>query len=99
MSSYRFWLCNDCGWSTFGTVQSAASHYDDPKAFTHWIYEFTERHKGMGNYNQPTGRSIHTSDHGGYYVDDLQPESIALSFMLKAVNSALRRYEEFDGRA
>lgn len=69
----KVWLCASCDFSVVGTDADAHKHHHDrtPDAqmgtpWGHWIYEFD----GEDASGEPTGRQIHTSDSGGYYLDD-----------------------------
>lgn len=61
-----------CPFEVQGSDRDAAEHFEQEGCWTHWIYEF----EGF----VPTGRSIHTSDAGGYYLDDGDPNDIADMF-------------------
>lgn len=59
------WVCADCD-ETYKTINAALAHSEK---HDHWLYEHAEGFRG----NAPT-RSMHASDHGGCYVDDVDGE-------------------------
>lgn len=62
------WACEDCDFAVLGDEHAAAAHHDEEGCFSHWLYEFRENTNGM--MHVPTGRNIHSSDWGGFYLDD-----------------------------
>lgn len=63
----RVWICIDCNFAQAGTHEDAyKAHYTSGETWRHWVYEFIFIN---GFHYEPTGREIHTSDLGGYYLN------------------------------
>lgn len=81
-----FWFCEDCAWSCEGDERAAHEHHHEE--FGHWLFEVTLEETGRRGV---TGRTIHTSDGGGFYLDDLGSEMVCEAAVLKRIiNPVLR---------
>ena len=92
--SLLFWMCKNCVFVVIGSPDDAHLHHQTRDCWTHWLFEFrsTLPHEISGYI--PTGREIHTSDAGGYYLKhDYSPEQVYDAF---ARVSIIRRIREFN---
>lgn len=88
-----FWFCAECPTIVVTRAPKiAAQHFDVPDQWTHWLWEFTFP---SGDYPYaPTGREIHTSDGGGYYLSRPDsphtPQDVWLDLARKFINTTVR---------
>lgn len=64
----RMWVCSECEFAVFGDECAAHGHHHQDGCWGHWLYEFGPNE--YGSLVHMTGRHIHTSDVGGFYIDD-----------------------------
>lgn len=89
-----FWFCTECPTVVVTTDhREAAKHFDVVEQWDHWLWEFTFPDGGWPY--APTGREIHTSEGGGYYISQPDsphsPESVLKDLARKFVNRTLAK--------
>lgn len=87
------WCCGNCDFAVIGIMHDAHQHNHEDGCWDHWLFEFTRNE--FGGYPDMTGRHIHTSDWGGFYLD-LKPvyqESIEVMFASTVATSRRQRLE------
>lgn len=89
-----FWACDDCGAIFRGAPMAAARHFSENnhEYDGHWLWEFVFPDGRMPYV--PTGREIHTSDAGGFYLADppiYTPAEVWERFARRVINDSLRK--------
>lgn len=86
-----FWVCAEGDFITDGTDEDAHKHHSEEGCWDHWIYEFKTDERSVYPY-EATGREIHTSDGGSYYLRQKPdtPQEVYETFARRVVNELIR---------